>query len=300
MVCLLCDSGRLHDGPLAAETGCVNEERYNALAAQKARHWESVRADPQNPQILDDEQPYEIFFGPEFGIFVQTILDASPDILELGCGGGNLAVCLASAGKHVTAIDLSTERLQRAREKSRLLDRPPVFLQADLSTHQLARNQFNSHLLGQVDLALRPGGSIIVYDYVGMGGGRRILAALLYALLPTFRTYRKKWKLRTRLAAFLATEQEKRKSLENESASTLHADSPFEEISQASIVESIQRQFSVLEFRSTLPFFFYLVAKLRVPRQWRSSFARILRRADDLLLRFGIPGAYFFLHATKS
>ena len=40
------------------------------------------------------------------------------DLLDLGCGTGNITVPLARKGYHITAIDLSAEMLKKAREKT--------------------------------------------------------------------------------------------------------------------------------------------------------------------------------------
>ena len=134
----------------------------------------------------------------------------------------------------------------------------------------------------------------------GMGLLRKLVAGILYAVLPTYQSYGAKWTLRTRLSAFLATEDQKRNALRSSSTDALHKDSPFEEISQASIVDEIQSRFEIIDQQTFCPFWFYLVAKLRLPKRIKYPVARALRSFDDLLLRARITkGAYVWIDALN-
>ena len=294
----------------------IESQEYDKLIAREARHWGDVRMDPQNPQIWHDAQLFEIFFGKEYRHMVETAVTSGPRILELGCGEGNLTIELASRGMQVTAIDLSSDRIRRAAAKASdlRLQTPPTFLAGDLNTMDLPRGAFDcvvahdslhhilmlSRLCDEVKHVLRPGGRFLVIDYVGMGMVRRFLAGFLYALLPTYQPYKLKWGLRKRLGAFLASEQKKRKALENTSSGALHHDSPFEEISQSSIAREIECRFEIREKRTFCPFWFYLVAKVRMFSSLRYPMARFLKSFDDLILRLRLArGAYIWIEAQK-
>ena len=294
----------------------MDSQEYSKLIAQEARHWGDVRKDPENPQIWHDSQLFEIFFGREYRHLIETAAAHGPRILELGCGEGNLTLELSSRGMNVTGIDLSPERIDRAQAKAASLriQNPPAFMVADLNTVDLPRGEFDcivahdslhhilmlGRLCDQVKMALRPGGCFLVIDYVGMGLIRRLLAGFLYAVVPTYQPYRKKWELRKRFGAFLASEKKKRASLETAAPGALHHDSPFEEISQASIVREITQRFDILEQRSFCPFWFYLAAKIRMAPFLRYPMARMLHSFDNLILRLHLAGgAYIWIQAQK-
>ncbi|MBF8294074.1 MAG: Methyltransf 11 protein [Bacteroidetes bacterium] len=294
----------------------IESQKYDNLIAQEARHWGEVRQDPQNPQIWHDPQLFEIFFGKEYRHMVESAVTRGPRILELGCGEGSLTLELASRGMKVTGIDLSPQRIERARLKAEdiRLQVPPTFIIGDLNTIKLPSGPFDCvvahdslhHILAldrlcdEAKNSLRPGGHFLVIDYIGMGFWRKLLAGFLYAILPTYQPYTMKWGLRNRLASFLATERKKRKALEEASSGALHHDSPFEEISQTSIIHELEHRFDILEQRTFCPFWFYLVAKVRMPERMRYPMARLLRSFDDLISSFRLSrGAYVWIAAHK-
>lgn len=291
----------------------MQESRYSELIDREADHWGNVRIDPHNPQIWHDPELFEIFFGKEYRHFLERATAVGPRVLELGCGEGALSIELARYGLEVTAIDLSPERIERAKAKS-VTPSNPVFQVGDLNRGSLPLEQYNCvvahdslhhiyairHLVTQAHGALKQGGRLIVMDYAGMGVVRKYIAAVLYAVLPTVQPYAAKWKLRTRLRSFLAIEEKKKHSLEQGSEAYLHEESPFEEISQKSIMREIEKNFQVIEQFSYNPFWYYLAPKIRWPRSLRYRAARLLRRMDEGLCQFwGTKGAYFFIEAKK-
>jgi 2-polyprenyl-3-methyl-5-hydroxy-6-metoxy-1,4-benzoquinol methylase len=294
----------------------IESQKYDNLIAREAQHWGEVRQDLQNHQIWHDPQLFEIFFGKEYRHMVESAVAHGPRILELGCGEGNLTLELASRGMKVTGIDLSPQRIERARLKAGALrlQVPPTFITGDLNMIELPPGTFDCvvahdslhHILAldrlcdEAKNSLRPGGHFLVIDYIGMGLWRKLIAGFLYAILPTYQPYIMKWGLRNRLAAFLATEHKKRKALEEPSSGALHHDSPFEEISQTSIIHELEHRFDILEQRTFCPFWFYLVAKVRMPERLRYPMARLLRSFDDLIVRFRLArGAYVWIAAHK-
>ena len=65
------------------------------------------------------------------------------DILDLGCGSGTHAVCLAQKGYHVAGVDRSREQLRLAKEKTRInasLESSPEFYCDDIRNLRLGRN----------------------------------------------------------------------------------------------------------------------------------------------------------------
>src|SRR5207253_6538412 len=139
----------------------------------------------------------------------------------------------------------------------------PRFLVRDLNTDELPAGPFDGviahdalhhvyaldSLLARVERVLRPAGTLLVLDFAGMGRVARLLAAATLAVLPTYMPYARKWMLRRRLGAFLASERDKRAALERDGPAALHDASPFEGVSQESIVPAIARRFDVVEHR---------------------------------------------------
>lgn len=303
--------------PLPYVHSVTRTNQYDDLIAKESHHWGEVRQDPQNPQIWHDPILFDIFFGKEHGRFVEYAFAHGPRILELGCKEGDLSIQLASRGMDVTAIDLSADRIERARTLARGLELQiqPNWIVADLNTFPLPQNGYDcvvahdslhhilhlDRLCEQVLHSLKPGGYFVVMDYIGMGFLRKVFVDFLRAVLPTFRPYRTKWRLRKRLRGFPATERQKRNALDQGSQDALPSDSPFEEISQQSIEAEIKKRFEVMELRTFCPFWFSLAAKVRVPSRWKYAFAQFLRGFDDLIVRSHLSrGAYVLIAARTT
>jgi len=293
----------------------VNQGHYQDLLEQEARHWGDVKPEPQNPQIWDDPVLQEIFFGAQRRHLIERVAANGPAVLELGCGEGNLAFDLARRKLRVTAIDLSPERINRARVKAAKSELNVRFQAGDLNTMRLTKNRYDcvvangslhhifalDHILEEARKSLKPNGRLVVFDFIGMSVFRKTIAAFLYALLPTYKPYSDKWKLHSRLKSFLASEQSKRAALISNNSSALHPESPFEEISQKSIVPMIKKHFRIVEMTTMLPFWYYLAPKIRLHVRLKYRGARGFRALDDLLVQARISqGAYFFIEALKN
>ena len=291
---------------------------YEILAEQEARFWGSVQPSAENPQLWDDPFLFEIFLKPQWDRLIKTVCALGEEVLEVGCGEGNLSIELATKGLHVHGLDISAERICRGVEKSKQLLhstawRLPDFEVADLNTKQLQPDRYDvvvahdalhhildlEHLLDEIHRALRPGGSFIVYDYVGMSGVRKVLAAFLYAVLPTYQPYRMKLRLAKRLTRFMQSEEGKRHLLARTSDISGN-ESPFEEISAASIVRLMEKKFDVIDKQYFHPFFYYLAPKVRLPQRFRKGILRSLAIMDEKILQMKLSkGAYVYLVAKK-
>lgn len=295
----------------------ISPKQYQELIDQEARHWGSVGVTPPYPQLWHDQQLFDMFFGSEYRRLLDCAARRAGHVLELGSGEGNLALDLARRKLHVDGIEITAERVKRARENSRSqkLNRRVRFLVKDLNTVTLPKQRYScvvahdvlhhvlnlDHLLDEVKKTLKPGGLFLVMDYSGMGKIRKLFAAALFAILPTYQPYKEKWHLRKRLSSFLASEKEKRTALTLGKSKALHPESPFEEISQSSILPAIRHRFHVERIVTSYPFWFYLAPKVRTPRRFRYSFARLMKSLDDALISLNPSlGAYISLEARKT
>lgn len=283
--------------------------QYNNYISREARSWGSVRPDPSNPQLWHDEQLFELFFGKEYRWLIHCAVSHGPDVLELGCGNGDLSLTIAKEGCRVTGLDLSSERIDRAtfRAAEAGLSGRSSFSVADLNRVTLPERAYScvvahdslhhifhlDHLLSEVRKSLKPGGSIAVMDYCGMGYVRKIAAAGLAAILPTHQPYSVKWQSRKHLRSFLAGEQSKRDAISAGDSSVLHSESPFEGVSQLSLIQKLGDVFEPVQLKTFLPFWFYLAPKLRISARSRTAAGRIFRSLDSGLSALGVRGAYF-------
>lgn len=124
-------------------------------------------------------------------------LARGPEVLDLGCGTGNLTVRLASRGLRVTGVDLSPEMLELARRKA-TAGPPPRWVQTSAVelVDNFRRESFDTiccvlllselsagerrEVLRQCRILLRAGGQLIVADEVRASTfGRRALCSLL-------------------------------------------------------------------------------------------------------------------------
>lgn len=282
---------------------------YEHMLRREALAWGNTRPDPSNPQLWHDDQLFELFFGEEYHWLMTRAVASGPDILELGCGEGHLSLALAKQGCRVTGLDLSGDRIARARATAGaagLSDRI-AFSVADLNRVTLPGKAYTcvvahdalhhildlEHLFSEIRKTLKPGGIFVVMDYCGMGLMRKTLAAGLTAILPTYRPYSEKWQLRKHLWSFLANEESKRKALADGGRGVLHSESPFEGISQQSLIRTLPGRFETVRLETFLPFWFYIVPKIRIAKRLRHSTARALKSLDNGLRAIGVPGAYF-------
>lgn len=301
--------------PSSAPTPLPDADRYRELIDREARHWGEAAPDPKYPQLWDDPELFGITIAPAYRHLLERAARHAR-VLELGCGDGDLAFDLAPLGSHVTGVDLSPERVARARAEAarRGLGDRTAFEVADLNTAEFAPAGFDcvvahdalhhvldlDHALSAAKRALVPGGTLIVSDFIGAGLIDRVASAAVYALAPTLQSYGTKWNLRGRLAAFLASEKAKREAVTRGKEANLHHASPFEGVSQAAIPAAVARRFDVVERFTYCAYWYHLVPKLRLPQAARRGVLRLARTFDaPLHARGWTRGCYAYLEARK-
>ena len=291
-------------------------DRYSELIAREAEHWGRVTQDPTNPQLWDDPVLYaRVLRGPYEHLLERAVATGGP-ALELGCGDGDLALALARRGLEATGLDLSPVRIERARDEAKRagLEARAHYEVADLNAAELPRERYGcvvAHdalhhilnvepLLDRARAALRPGGTLLVSDFIGAGWLEKLVSAGVVAVLPTIQPYASKWRLRGRLRALLASERDKRASLETDSARHLHDASPFESITQGSIVPAIAARFEIVERFTFCPYWYHAVPKLRLPAPLKRALIASAQAIDRPLNRRGLTrGSYVYLEARR-
>lgn len=97
-----------------------------------------------------DEMRRQHLHGPEFQFWSQELKNHLPDgpldILDIGTGTGFLAVIAASLGHRVTAVDLSAEMLNKARQSAVEFQTPIRFIKMDASSLDFPEAAFDAVL----------------------------------------------------------------------------------------------------------------------------------------------------------
>lgn len=292
----------------------AGDERYAELIAREAEHWGHASQDAANPQLWDDPELYATVLARPYEHLLERAVAAGGPALELGCGDGDLSLELARRGMEITGLDLSPVRVERARQEAERagLGAQARYEVADLNTRTFEPQHYAcivAHdalhhvpyveaLLDQVRLALKPGGTLIVSDFRGAPWIEKLVAAGMVAVLPTAQPYAAKWRLRGRLRALLASERDKRAALDAGGAADLHDASPFESITQESILPAIAARFTLVETYTFCPYWYHVVPKLRLPVALKRAWISAAQRIDGPLNRRGwTQGSYVYIEA---
>lgn len=157
-----------------------------------------------------DEMRRQHLHGPEFRFWYQELEDHLPDgslhILDIGTGTGFLAVIAASLGHWVTAIDLSEEMLNKARQASCEFQTPIRFLKMDADHLDFPEASFDAVLCRntiwtaenpqkiyqEIYRVLKPEGCFLNYDadYGKMRSAENVQDPELRALLKECDAYK--------------------------------------------------------------------------------------------------------------
>lgn len=125
------------------------------------------------------------------------------EVVDLGCGGGQLTLALAAQARSVLAVDFSEEMLRLLEQRAeragldnvrtvcselQSLELPPASVDLVVSNYALhhLRHPEKAELLKRIARWLRPGGRVVIGDMmfglVGDAAGRRVVAVKVASL----------------------------------------------------------------------------------------------------------------------
>ena len=134
----------------------------------------SERYDSQHAHGIQTEEEKQAWIR----LFKTTAQASSLDILDVGCGTGEISIILAEMGHNVSGIDLSEGMLGKAKEKAARKNLPIEFTIGDAESLSCDDKSFdlviNRHLLwtlphpekalSEWERVLRPGGTVAIID----------------------------------------------------------------------------------------------------------------------------------------
>jgi len=250
----------------------------------------------------------ELSWGRELAF---VLSEARGRVLELGCGGGWLALELARRGQHVTGLDVCEPLLTAARQYAKSQGFAPPHLEyrvADLNQIALPENSYDTilawqslhhlvalpELMQEVRRSLRPGGRLLICE-TRLDHAERSLQRTLLSLL------RKAAKLLLWLLARAgALTGGAPAAPREEEPAACQCDSPFEGVGATRLEAALESQFRPVQvwqsgtwFWEGLPQYAWQTMSTR---RWQQGAAVTLLRAfrgvDRLLLRLGARGNY--------
>lgn len=234
--------------------------------------------------------------------------------LSLNCGGGGLEFLATQRGLFagLQGFDPSPEAIAAAQAWVRFhgvggakfevgtppdLPLEPCSYDLVLSQYSLHRLQDPDGFLSRLDHALRPGGWLILNEYVGpkyfqySDRQLRIVEELLAALPPRLRVH---WPTGGQKTLHISPPIEQ-----------FEAQSPLEAVSSEQVIPALERRFDILERRdyggSILnPLLAGIVANFDLSNQEDAAILRLLALTERLLLReAGLPSDFTVLVARK-
>ena len=301
-------------------------DSYQELLAREAQvTWDRSRVGGDSPSHLIDRtawsearrkgplwwQPVidpEIAWGKELAFVLR---EARGQVLELGCGGGWLALELARRGLQVTGMDACEPLIEAARKyaqtqgigASRL-----KFQAADLNLVSLPEDSYDTviawqslhHLLAlprlmqEIRKTLRPGGSLLVCETV-LDHEERSLPRFLLSIA------RKAAKLALLVAARAGSVNPASVArVRDDEPPACKTDSPFERVGAAQVEAALAAEFRSVEtwhigtwFWEGLPqYAFATMSGSNWQQRLAVALLRSFRCVDRALLRLGFRGNY--------
>ena len=204
-----------------------------------------------------DVRPKEIQTGETLRFVLESLPAAGLRILEVGCGGGELAKELQERGHEIVAIDSAADRVEEARRRgvdARLANFPDfggVDFDAVLFTRSLHHIRPLGTAVERARELLKPAGRLIVEDFA-FGEATEATAAWFYRLLRL---------LEVCGALAPAADSFGRKLLDGGGAFPLWREHAHEINSPREVADALGRRFEILEMKPA-PYLYRYVADM--------------------------------------
>ena len=156
----------------------------NTAASPSVNDFEQLKTRLKATWMTGNYDVFARYMEPDAQLFYKRIgVEPGEQLLDVGCGAGQLALIAARAGAHVTGCDISTNWLERARERATLELLDVRFEEGDAEDLPYADGQFDvvASLIGAMfaprpDLVAselvrvcRPGGKIAMANWTAQG-----------------------------------------------------------------------------------------------------------------------------------
>jgi len=230
--------------------------------------------------------------------------------LDIGCGAGWLSLELARNGMDVDGFEISSKRIEIAKEYFRNNPFKEGFGSInyqieDINKIKLKKEKYQSvvswdtlHHIPEIDRlvkeiydSLRPNGYFVIYDHIGLRKRNLIFIRILQIPLGVLSKMKK---------LFKGKKVKKRMKYDFIELKEITG-SPFEDITGDEMIDVVKKYFKIEILQTKLCFLARLAnGVLNLPNILKYHFLHILKFIDDLLIKMHIlRGEYAFIIAKK-
>ncbi len=171
-----------------------------AAASPTVNHLYELKTKLKATWMAGNYDLFSRYMEPDARIFYNRIgVQPKQQLLDVACGAGQLALIAARAGARVTGCDISTNWIERARERAKLEDLCARFDEADAESLPYADGQFDvvTSLFGamfapQPELVAsemmrvcRPGGKVVMANWTAQGFVGRMFKLIAKYIAPS-------------------------------------------------------------------------------------------------------------------
>src|SRR5579862_5686892 len=171
----------------------------NAAASPTVNAMHQLKAGLKTTWMTGNYDVFSRYMEPDAQLFFRRIgVEGRQQFLDVGCGAGQLALIAARAGARVTGCDISTNWLDRARERATLERLNIRFEEGDAEALPYADGQFDvvASLIGamfaprpelvatELVRVCRPGGKIAMANWTGHGFVGRMFKLIAKYIAP--------------------------------------------------------------------------------------------------------------------
>jgi ubiquinone/menaquinone biosynthesis C-methylase UbiE len=303
-----------------------DDQKFEEMIRKEAAYWDrNARSESSEYDFFGvwrDAIVNEVFYDEEINECYRKAQASSGRILELGCGRGGDAIQLALHGNTVDALDLSQENLKVARmnyenAKKKYPSLGNVnFIAGDLNRIAFEENIYDcvfakstlplvwhlEDLMQEVQKTMKPQGSLIIFDEVGMHRLTSLVASILVFVLPTTRSYRDKIKLKgkgTALRHLLTPGESPQAGSGGNPAYGWR--SPFDSVSRTKLIGVVEKYFTAVDIKHFNFIMHYLLPRLKVPKTYKRRLCSFFHTIDTFAVKI-VPrlGEYVRIFAVNA